>query len=100
MIHRGKADLQGRGEKQLKVLGMERNFAVVLEPDAAEGGFSAFVPALPEIATQGESVETALANAADAIQVALTYRIQNGLEIPESDSAEVHHVHVTVPPAA
>lgn len=79
---------------------MERNFAVVLEPDSAEGGFCAFVPALPEIATQGESVESALANAADAIQVALAYRVQNGLEIPDSDSAEVHQVRVTVPAIA
>lgn len=40
-----------------------RDYTVVLTPEVEVGGFSVTVPALAEIATQGETVEEALANA-------------------------------------
>lgn len=43
-----------------------RGYDVVLVPEA-EGGFSVIVPGLPSVATQGETVEEALAMARDAI---------------------------------
>ena len=46
---------------------------VVLEPQP-KGGFSVTVPALPEVATQGESEEEALKMAEDAIRLVLEYR--------------------------
>jgi predicted RNase H-like HicB family nuclease len=45
-------------------------FAVVLEPDE-DGGFTALVPSLPGVVTQGETVEEALENARDAIALTL-----------------------------
>jgi antitoxin HicB len=44
-----------------------REYDVVLIPEA-EGGFSVFVPDLPSVATQGETVEEALDMARDAIE--------------------------------
>jgi predicted RNase H-like HicB family nuclease len=45
-------------------------FKVVLEP-SEEGGYTALVPALPGCISEGETVEEALANAREAIQLYL-----------------------------
>lgn len=74
----------------------ERNYAVVLEVDATDGGFCVFVPALPEIATQGDTEAEALDNARDAIREALRFRQERGMELPPSDTAEVRQVAVRV----
>ncbi|HEY9084447.1 MAG TPA: type II toxin-antitoxin system HicB family antitoxin [Candidatus Tyrphobacter sp.] len=66
-------------------MALERSYTVVLIPEPEEGGFSVSVPALPEIATQGESVEEALASAREAIALVLTDRSQRGEDIPPSD---------------
>jgi antitoxin HicB len=64
------------------------NYSVVLEPQK-DGGFTALVPALPEIVTEGETEAEALANAKEAIRVVLEYRRNYGLPIPPPDiSAE------------
>jgi len=60
----------------------ERSYAVVLEADPIDGGFSVFVPALPEIATQGDTEAESLDNAKDAIREALRFRHERGMEIP------------------
>jgi predicted RNase H-like HicB family nuclease len=46
-------------------------FAVILEP-VEEGGFNVSVPALPEVATFGETEDEALAMAEDANRLALS----------------------------
>jgi antitoxin HicB len=74
----------------------ERNYAVVLEADPVDGGFCVFVPALPEIATQGDTEGEALDNARDAIRGALRFRQEHGMELPPSDTAEVRQVAVSV----
>jgi antitoxin HicB len=56
-------------------------FSVILEPQA-DGGFTALVPALPEVVTEGDTQEEALANAREAIQAVLEYRRDNGIAIP------------------
>ena len=77
-------------------MALERSYTVVLEPEA-EGGFSVSVPALPEIATQGETVEEALASAREAIALVLTDRSERGEEIPPSDTdARIERVAVAV----
>jgi antitoxin HicB len=73
-------------------------YAVVLEPDSA-GAFNVIVPALPEIATFGTTVEHALAMARDAIQLSLAYRRDEGLEIPPSDADLARLETVEVPAA-
>jgi predicted RNase H-like HicB family nuclease len=45
-------------------------FKVVFEP-SDEGGFTAFVPALPGCISEGDSVDEALANIQEAIQLYL-----------------------------
>jgi antitoxin HicB len=76
------------------------SYAVVLEPEA-EGGFSVVVPALPEAHTQGETVEEALANAREVIELVLECRAERGEEIPPSDfeGVRVERVSVSAPAA-
>lgn len=74
-----------------------RSYAVVLEPDLREGGFTVLVPALPGVVTEGDTVEEALANAGDAIRLCLEDLQSQGLDIPESDSGvRLEHVEVAV----
>lgn len=78
-------------------VGVERSYTVVLEPERDAGGFSVSVPALPEIATQGETVEEALANAKEAIELVLTDRSARGEEIPDSDTdARIERIAVAI----
>jgi antitoxin HicB len=55
----------------------ERTYTIILEPDA-DGGFVVHVPALPEVCTQGETETDALANAREAIELAVEERISAG----------------------
>jgi len=75
---------------------IERSYTVVLEPEA-EGGFSVSVPALPEIVTQGETVEDALICVREAIALVLVDRRERGEDIPPSDTdAVVERVAIAV----
>jgi len=56
------------------------HFTVVIEPD--EGGFHAFVPALPGCHTFGETFDEARANIAEAIQVHVEGMLADGEPIP------------------
>ena len=60
-----------------------RKYTVVLIPDVEEGGYTVTVPALPGITTEGDTVEEALVNAKDAIEVYLAALADLGEEIPE-----------------
>lgn len=51
----------------------EHSYSVILEPQP-DGGFTVLVPALPEVVTEGETEEEALAMARDAIRLVLDYR--------------------------
>lgn len=53
-------------------------YAVLLEPQP-ESGFTVHVPALPEVVTEGDTEEEALAMARDAIELVLAYRKEHGL---------------------
>ena len=55
-------------------------FTVVLEP-AEEGGFFVTVPALPEVGTQGDTYAEAIANAREAIELAVEDRLARGKAI-------------------
>jgi antitoxin HicB len=57
------------------------SFSVILEPQV-DGGFTVLVPALPEVVTEGDSEEEALANAREAVEAILEYRRDNGIAIP------------------
>jgi len=66
----------------------EFDIVMVAEP---EGGFSVFVPELPSVATQGETIEEARTNAQEAIEGYLEVMHEDGLPIPS-----VHRDRVAV----
>ena len=73
-----------------------RTYTVILEP-AEEGGFVVHVPALPEIVTEGDTEEEALAMAKDAIELVLESRRELGEQIPvEVGKAKVREVTVAI----
>jgi antitoxin HicB len=69
------------------------SFSVVLEPQE-DGGFTVLVPALPEVVTEGDTEEEALANAQEAIRAILAYRRDNGMTIPADAQPEIRRVTV------
>lgn len=71
----------------------EYSYSVILEPQA-DGGYTVLVPALPEIVTEGETEDEALAMARDAIRLVLDYRREQGLSIPEDAAPAVRKVTV------
>ena len=70
-------------------------FSVGLEPQP-EGGFTVLVPALPEIVTEGDTEEEALAMAEDAIRLVLEDRAARGESIPSDSSTRIREVKITV----
>ncbi len=73
-----------------------RDYTVVLTPEPEAGGFSVTVPALPEVATQGETVDECLANAREAIELSLEVRRDEGDPIPGDAVPAVQLVHVEI----
>lgn len=73
-------------------------YSIVLTP-AEEGGFTVTVPSLPEAHTEGDTLEEALANAKECIELSLECRIANGEEVPHEISPLTMSL-VTVSPAA
>jgi antitoxin HicB len=69
------------------------SFSVVLEPQEG-GGFTVLVPALPEVVTEGDTEQGALANAAEAIRAVLAYRRDQGMTIPADAYPEIRRVTV------
>jgi antitoxin HicB len=69
------------------------SFSVILEPQE-NGGFTVLVPALPEVVTEGDTEEAALANAQEAIRAILDYRRNHGIAIPEDAPPEIRRVTV------
>jgi len=69
------------------------SFSVILEPQE-EGGFTVLVPALPEVVTEGNTEQEALANAEEAIRAILSYRRDNGIPIPSDAHPEIRRVTV------
>jgi predicted RNase H-like HicB family nuclease len=59
----------------------ERKFDIVMMAEP-EGGYSVFVPELPSVATQGETIADARANAQEAIEGYLNAMHKGGLSVP------------------
>lgn len=69
----------------------EREYEIVLQPDH-EGGFSVFVPKLPGVATQGETIEEATEMAKEAIEAYLEVIREDALPIaPRHCSSVARH---------
>ncbi|HEY7300105.1 MAG TPA: type II toxin-antitoxin system HicB family antitoxin [Xanthobacteraceae bacterium] len=69
------------------------SFSVVLEPQQG-GGYTVLVPALPEVVTEGDNEQEALANAEEAIRAILEYRRDKGIPIPADADPQVRRVTV------
>ncbi|MGH9661505.1 MAG: type II toxin-antitoxin system HicB family antitoxin [Bryobacteraceae bacterium] len=66
--------------------------------DKKDGGFVVTFRDLPEAITQGESLEEALAEAADCLDEAIANRIVMKLEVPRPSRAGKGQCPVAVPP--
>jgi predicted RNase H-like HicB family nuclease len=60
----------------------ERRFNIVMVAEP-EGGYSVFVPELPSVASQGETIAAARANAREAIEDHLKALHDDGLPVPK-----------------
>jgi predicted RNase H-like HicB family nuclease len=72
-----------------------RRYTVLLTPELEDGGYSVAVPALPGCRTQGDTLQEALANAREAIQLYLEDVIADGEPVPE-ERAQPQLVQVEV----
>lgn len=59
-----------------------------------EAAFTVLVPALPEVVTEGDTEQEALANAKEAIRAIVEYRRDNKLPIPSDAEPQVRRVMV------
>jgi antitoxin HicB len=74
-------------------------YAVKLTPDKDEGGYVVTFRDLPEAITQGDSIDDALAEAADCLEEAIAGRIDDGREIPSPSSPKRGERIVSVAPS-
>jgi antitoxin HicB len=72
-------------------------YAVLLSP-ADEGGYVVTCRDLPELITQGESVEEALEQASDAMDEVFATYLTEGLDFPEPSKARRRERLVAPPP--
>ncbi len=61
----------------------EYAYTILLDPDPESGTYAVTVPALPGIVTQGDSVEDAITQAREAIQVHIEGLLADGEPVPE-----------------
>jgi len=73
--------------------GAVRNYSVVLEPDV-DGGYVAIVPAFPGCYSQGDTIEEALANAREAVEVTIEDMEARGEPIPDPSGELIGRVAV------
>jgi antitoxin HicB len=57
-------------------------YPVVLKPDKRDGGYVVTCRDVPEVVTQGETVEDAISQAEGALEAAIEMRIEDGMTIP------------------
>jgi antitoxin HicB len=70
-----------------------KEFSVFLEPDP-DGGFVAIVPAFPGCYSQGETVEEALDNVREAIELTIEDMYARGESIPDPALEQLHRVAI------
>ena len=75
------------------------SYSVLYEADPS-GGYAAFAPALPGCHTQGETLEEAERNIAEAIGLYLECLVADKESIPEENKSFYGMVNVPVPIAA
>ena len=71
------------------------DFTVFLEPDEEDGGYVVTCPSLQGCYSQGETVEEALANIREAIELCLEDMEAHGESLPDPSKVLVEKVVVT-----
>jgi len=64
-----------------------RSFTAVIEPDEADGGYVVTFPAIPHLATQGETLEEARRMAEDCLRGYLEVLRETGRPLPPPSGA-------------
>ena len=63
-------------------------YRIILEPQQ-EGGYTVFIPELPDVITEGDTKEEALTNAKEAIEEYLKTMAEMGWAIPHLEESVV-----------
>ena len=71
------------------------DFKVFLEPDPEYGGYVVTCPSIPGCHSQGKSVEEALANIREAIELCLEVMHERGEDLPDPNGTLIASVVVT-----
>jgi antitoxin HicB len=72
-------------------------YAATLTPDQEDGGFVVTFRDVPEAITQGDTVDEALRNAADALTVALEFYAEDKKRFPKPSKLRLDEHLVTLP---
>lgn len=72
------------------------DFKVLLEPDEEVGGYVVTCPTLPGCYSQGETIQEAMANIREAIELCLEDLAELGQSVPDSANTLIGTVLVTV----
>ena len=76
---------------------MQYTYPVLLSEDKDDGGYVVTCRDIPELITQGDTLNEALEYAADALDVALCGRIEQGSDIPAPTAKKTGEHLVSVP---
>jgi len=72
------------------------DFKVLLEPDEEVGGYVVTCPTLPGCYSQGETIQEAMVNIREAIELCLEDLVERGQSVPDSANTLIGTVLVTV----
>jgi predicted RNase H-like HicB family nuclease len=79
---------------------MRKRYTVILEPEE-EGGYHAFCPVLPGCHSEGDTVEEALRNVHEAVELYIESLVAHGESVPEDPGLVIATAEVeTDAPAA
>jgi antitoxin HicB len=82
-----------RMNRRSHIMAASYSYSVILEPQEG-GGFTVLVPALPEVVSEGDTEQEALANVGEAIRAILEYRQEQGMALPSDAHPEIRRVTV------
>ncbi|OME69185.1 hypothetical protein BK120_33940 [Paenibacillus sp. FSL A5-0031] len=74
----------------------ELQFQVMIEGDAAENDFIAYIPAL-RLGARGETLAEVRENAKDLLLMELEARIRDGRGIPADNNAKMEMIQISLP---
>lgn len=81
--------------RQEPITATDFTFRAVFEP-AAEGGYVVTFPAIPDLATQGETIDEAREMAEDCLRCYLEGLKKDGVPLPESEHDQRRRIRSSV----